>query len=342
MKNNRIKMLLTALAAAMLLVLFAAAAHASSVIIPGLEHTGTTVDDNRIDVTDSATIANGSAVNSGYKELESGDSVGVLLTGRDGKDGKDGEGGLVVIRPGDENTAADNDTDTPSDPWQTGGLRYKDASLFPDGAFRNFLDAIDSDKNGSISPEEAAAYFDKNGGCMDLTNHYDTIYDYTGVECFAAWLTALHCKPTGGVPLKLDVSGLTQLEELVCSNCALTELDVSACSLLADAVQNGTKVITDGTGTVLSEQEAALNPAPETLTVTYTKDGATLTLPYTAQLLPGADTAEEDSSVPEQPEDPAADDLCKWCNKPHTGFFGKLTSFIHSILYFFARLFGRK
>ena len=33
---------------------------------------------------------------------------------------------------------------------------------------------------------------------------------------------------------------------------------------------------------------------------------------------------------------------CKYCGKIHTGFFGKLVGFFHSILYFFAHLFGKK
>ncbi|MCR5783311.1 MAG: FAD-dependent oxidoreductase [Clostridia bacterium] len=35
-------------------------------------------------------------------------------------------------------------------------------------------------------------------------------------------------------------------------------------------------------------------------------------------------------------------DLCKWCGKPHEGFFGKILGFFHSILWFFAHLFGRR
>ena len=303
MKNNKTKLLLTILAAIALLVLSAVAAQASSITIPGLNGHGANgnenivVDDNRID-------------DSGVRILPGGDSVGVLLTGQDGKDGKDGAGGLVVIRPEDENTAADDDTDTPADPWQTGALHYKDASLFPDEAFRNFLDAIDSDKNGSISPEEAAAYFEKNDGCLDLMNANDTVYDYTGVECFAAWLTGLRCKPTGSVPLKLDVSGLPLLEELVCSDCALTgldlsqnpalrvlecgndpmeTLDISACPLLVDAAKNGAAFFSIGNEMLVdfTETDAAAYDEPEKLTVTYLLDNGDvkLSVPYTTRLI---------------------------------------------------------
>lgn len=39
-------------------------------------------------------------------------------------------------------------------------------------------------------------------------------------------------------------------------------------------------------------------------------------------------------------EMPKPADLCKYCGKTHTGFFGKITAFFHNILYFFRNLFG--
>lgn len=36
------------------------------------------------------------------------------------------------------------------------------------------------------------------------------------------------------------------------------------------------------------------------------------------------------------------DSFCKWCGKSHTGFFGKVVGSFHSVIYFFAHLFGRK
>lgn len=38
----------------------------------------------------------------------------------------------------------------------------------------------------------------------------------------------------------------------------------------------------------------------------------------------------------------AGDNLCKWCGEPHTGFCGIFVNFFHSILYFFAHLFGKR
>lgn len=356
--NNKTKLLFTFFAAILLLILSAVAAQASSITIPGLNGHGANgnenivVDDNRID-------------DSGVRILPGGDSVGVLLTGQDGKDGKDGAGGLVIIRPENENVSADEDTDLQDDPWQTGGLHYKDASLFPDEAFRNYLDAIDSDKNGSISPEEAAAYFEKNDGCLDLTNTYDTVYDYTGVECFAEWVTALRCKPTGDVPLKLDVSGLTRLEELVCGGCALTALDlsgnpalrvlecggnpletldISACPLLADAVKNGKRIFSDENGTLqeFTDADAAAYAEPEKLTVTYAFDGADVTLsaPYTTRLILEA-AAEPDGTDNGAAEQTDGAGLCKLDGEDHGNtLIGRLITFFHSIRYFLAHLFG--
>ncbi|MBR5424097.1 MAG: hypothetical protein IK108_08830 [Clostridia bacterium] len=36
------------------------------------------------------------------------------------------------------------------------------------------------------------------------------------------------------------------------------------------------------------------------------------------------------------------DSLCKWCGEKHTGFWGGLVHLIHSVMYFFARLFGKR
>jgi hypothetical protein len=47
--------------------------------------------------------------------------------------------------------------------------------------------------------------------------------------------------------------------------------------------------------------------------------------------------------TPDTPDDPQSDNLCKWDNVDHgTSFWGRLVKFFHSILYFFAHLFGRR
>ena len=46
---------------------------------------------------------------------------------------------------------------------------------------------------------------------------------------------------------------------------------------------------------------------------------------------------------PTEPDNPSGDNICKWDNTDHgTSFLGRLTEFFHSILYFFAHLFGRR
>ena len=40
-------------------------------------------------------------------------------------------------------------------------------------------------------------------------------------------------------------------------------------------------------------------------------------------------------------EQPAEEELCKYCHQPHTGTMGGLIKFVHSILYFFCHLFGK-
>ena len=44
----------------------------------------------------------------------------------------------------------------------------------------------------------------------------------------------------------------------------------------------------------------------------------------------------------EDPDEPAGENLCKWCGEAHEGVWGKLVGFFHSILYFFAHLFGKR
>ena len=318
MKNFKTKLLIIIFAVITMLVLSAVAAQASSIETPGLVVPGN---------------PNGGNVYTG----------GVITPGEGLVSGGGNGGPLVIIRPEDGNTDANDETNTPADPWQTGSLHYNDASLFPDEAFRHFLESLDGDKNGGISIEEARSYFEKTDGCLDLTDINDTVYDYTGVECFAAWLTGLRCKPTGGVPLKLDVSSLTLLEELVCADCALTALDISrspalrvlecennpmetldlsACPLLADAAENGA-MQEDGS------------------TVSYTKGDAILIIPSAANLITGNAPATD----AEQPSDPqlsdpsdepaAADGAAK-------GFslFGWLKALLNKILAFFKGLFG--
>ncbi len=298
-----------------------------------------------------------------------------------------------------------------------GSLEINEKNV-PDEGFRRMLSYPDADQNGILTYEEIKAWCEKPSS-MDLTQYGITVYDFTGIS-YLAPLKMLRCVPTADVPLKLNVSGNNALEELVCADCAMPELDVSgnpelrvldcsrnpiarldisACPLLADAVRTGEKQITDENETEISA-EAAAHTEPGKLTMTYRKDNAMLSLPYTARLVletvtvtfPDGQTVIADAGAPyalpdcglpapegkqfagwqiggkiyqpgdeitpteglivtavweeipaeEQTDDASGDSLCKWCGEKHTGAFGKVLGFFHSILYFFAHLFGRR
>lgn len=51
----------------------------------------------------------------------------------------------------------------------------------------------------------------------------------------------------------------------------------------------------------------------------------------------------EPNTEPTDPDTPSGDNVCKWDNVDHgTSFWGRIVKFFHSILYFFAHLFGRR
>ncbi|MBR5427506.1 MAG: InlB B-repeat-containing protein [Clostridia bacterium] len=57
----------------------------------------------------------------------------------------------------------------------------------------------------------------------------------------------------------------------------------------------------------------------------------------------GTPTDPTDPTEPTNPDDPSGDNICKWDNVDHgTSFWGRLVKFFHSVLYFFAHLFGTK
>ncbi|MBR3423559.1 MAG: hypothetical protein IKG80_03615, partial [Clostridia bacterium] len=54
-------------------------------------------------------------------------------------------------------------------------------------------------------------------------------------------------------------------------------------------------------------------------------------------------TDPSDPTDPTDPDHPSGNNVCKWDNVDHgTSFWGRLVKFFHSILYFFAHLFGRR
>ena len=64
-----------------------------------------------------------------------------------------------------------------------------------------------------------------------------------------------------------------------------------------------------------------------------------------AELKAAAETPDEpDPENPTNPTElPADESLCKWCCKNHSGsFWQRIVGFFHSVLYFFAHLFGKR
>ena len=227
--------------------------------------------------------------------------------------------------------------DGAADPWQTGSLNILDTTVFPDDGFRTMLKRMDADQNGGISREEAKSYFEKNGGCLDLREAGITVLDFTGVECFAEWLTSLRCFPSYDAPVRLDVSGLPLLEELVCENCGLC---VDKCGSVTYWDQDGDEIPFSSDTSGIAK-------------VNYILDGAELDVPYATVLVFGNEDPAPDEPTdpaPGQTDDPAPDHdadengaLCRWDGKDHgNGIFGRITAFVHSILYFFAHLLGMK
>ena len=83
----------------------------------------------------------------------------------------------------------------------------------------------------------------------------------------------------------------------------------------------------------------ALTDAQKALVANY----ATLTAAEAryAELKAAAETP-TDPTDPAEPDTPSGDSACKWCGETHTGFWGGIVRFFHSIFYFFAHLFGRR
>ena len=86
----------------------------------------------------------------------------------------------------------------------------------------------------------------------------------------------------------------------------------------------------------LTDAQKALAENYETLTAAESR--------Y-AELKAAAETpdAPADPTNPADPTEPTGNNICKWDNVDHgTSFWGRLVRFFHSILYFFAHLFGRR
>ncbi|MCR5783567.1 MAG: leucine-rich repeat domain-containing protein [Clostridia bacterium] len=87
-------------------------------------------------------------------------------------------------------------------------------------------------------------------------------------------------------------------------------------------------------------QPTATTAGEKTYTATAEFNGETYTDTRTEVLPATGET--DDPGEQDTPGTPSGQNLCKWCGEPHTGFWGKIVGFFHSILYFFAHLFGKR
>ena len=102
--------------------------------------------------------------------------------------------------------------------------------------------------------------------------------------------------------------------------------------------------VTDGTS---RRTETVLTPATATAEGTkeicvYCAGGCGEIVERYTETIPA--TGEPDTpDDPADPDSPADDGLCKWCGKDHSvNFWQKIVGFFHSVIYFFAHLFGKR
>ena len=141
----------------------------------------------------------------------------------------------------------------------------------------------------------------------------------------------------------LDLSGNPKLSVLFCTGNNFDTLDLSGCPVLADLAKNGERwddCDEHGNGITSAyfgpeEDSGYLHTDFGVEPVTEAKEE--LPTPQDPIADPQNDQNEQTDGASGTP------DLCKWDEKDHgTSFCGKLTAFFHAVLYFFARLFGRR
>lgn len=193
--------------------------------------------------------------------------------------------------------------------------------------------------------------------------------DYSSATAtFACGVCGDTVRLTDNAPVKTQVSPATPAaDEVVCYTATVTfneqiytdktgnvTVPGTADQMAADAAE----ALIDAIGTVeytpackakidaartayndLSDAQKALVENYETLTAAesrYTELKAAAETPDA----PGDPT---DPTNPADPTEPTGNNICKWDNVDHgTSFWGRLVRFFHSILYFFAHLFGRR
>ena len=226
MKNHKTKLVLTILLTGMMFVLLTFASQASSAgdSLWLKDEMGCTSDWYTPDDSDG-TVPDGSVIR---------------VTWWNGEDGAQPDGAAA-------------------DPWASGSLNIKDATLFPDEGMRQMLDMLDADKDGDVDREEAKAFFEKTGGRLELQELRIAIRDYAGIETLGEYIKILTCSYANGASVRLNVSGLPLLEQLYCCDNPLEEgLDVSGNPLLHTLSLRGSKI---------AEIDLSQNPALERLHV---------------------------------------------------------------------------
>ncbi len=133
-----------------------------------------------------------------------------------------------------------------------------DAEHFPDENFRKYVEGFDLDKDGVLSREERESVT----GINLYASKISSVSSLEGLRYFKN-LRLLDCYRNRAIRT-LDVSGLTSLQELNCSQNNLTTLNVSGCSSLQKLDCSGNQLTTLDVSGLTSLQE--LNCSQNNLT----------------------------------------------------------------------------
>ena len=111
--------------------------------------------------------------------------------------------------------------------------------------------------------------------------------------------------------------------------------DSAACQkLIADAKAEITAIAFDESKS-LDENKAIVDAKVNAVTAKLTAD-------LEAQRASEKPEEQKPAETDKEENETKAPEKCKWCGEDHEGFFGKIVGFFHSVLYFFAHLFGLK
>ena len=111
--------------------------------------------------------------------------------------------------------------------------------------------------------------------------------------------------------------------------------DSAVCQkLIADAKAEITAIAFDESKS-LDENKAIVDAKVNAVTAKLTAD-------LEAQRASEKPEEQKPAETDKEENETKAPEKCKWCGEDHEGFFGKIVGFFHSVLYFFAHLFGLK